>query len=376
MAFVLPLMVLVGVFGSPDAQGAANASQSAIRDIPPQILRLCMSGTEKHSPDIPWEVLCGVSSIESDHGRSPLPGIRSGVNSFGCCAGYVQFHVLVNGSPVYRLKANQTNASTWGQFSVDGNGDGWKVVHDPEDGYPSAARYLQHGTKQSSNDSCPGVNVGDYGDAVKRGIFGYNRACWYVKEVLEKAESYKAVVPAGGLPTGQLLMPGNLGSINSLGYVQLPPSGNGAYQIYACPGRRYGKPQLIAALVTVANRWKQLYPKGWLWIGDLNAAGHKSHKWGVAVDLSATTNGKDSVANYQKSNYNRRATVQLGILFLETGIAKNIWYDDVTVDSQLLRYAQDRKLKTELIMPQRPDHEDHMHWDINVPHGPVHMPDC
>src|SRR6266545_8192331 len=30
-----------------------------------------------------WTVLAGVGKVESDHGRSPLPGVRSGENSAG-----------------------------------------------------------------------------------------------------------------------------------------------------------------------------------------------------------------------------------------------------------------------------------------------------
>jgi hypothetical protein len=61
---------------------------------------------------VPWQVLAGIGSIETDHGRSSAPGVHSGVNSYGCCAGPMQFN-LRDGPP-----------STWDRYGVDGNRDG------------------------------------------------------------------------------------------------------------------------------------------------------------------------------------------------------------------------------------------------------------
>jgi hypothetical protein len=47
---------------------------------------------------IPWTVLAAMGAIESDHGRPKAPEVRSGVNSFGCCAGPMQFN-LTAGPP-------------------------------------------------------------------------------------------------------------------------------------------------------------------------------------------------------------------------------------------------------------------------------------
>ena len=61
----------------------------------------------------PW-ILAAIGTIETDHGRSTAPGVRSGVNTYGCCAGPMQFSVI--GSP-----------STWDGYGVDGNHDGRKI---------------------------------------------------------------------------------------------------------------------------------------------------------------------------------------------------------------------------------------------------------
>ena len=34
-----------------------------------------------------------IGSIKTDHGRSRAPGVRSGVNRFGCCADPMQFNL-------------------------------------------------------------------------------------------------------------------------------------------------------------------------------------------------------------------------------------------------------------------------------------------
>ena len=76
-------------------------------------------------------MLAAIGAIESDHGRSDAPGVHSGVNAFGCCAGPMQFN-LTDGPP-----------STWQRYAVDGNHDGVLDVYDPADAIAAAARYLR-----------------------------------------------------------------------------------------------------------------------------------------------------------------------------------------------------------------------------------------
>jgi membrane-bound lytic murein transglycosylase B len=76
----------------------------------------------------PW-ILAGIGAVETDHGRSSAPGVRSGVNSFGCCAGPMQFSI--RGKP-----------STWDRYGRDGNHNG-HTPSEPADAIPAAARYLR-----------------------------------------------------------------------------------------------------------------------------------------------------------------------------------------------------------------------------------------
>ena len=78
-----------------------------------------------------WSYLAGIGEVESDHGRSRAPGVHSGQNAHGCCAGPMQIH---NGFG--------SGGGTWGTFKVDGDADGREDVYDPEDAIATAARYL------------------------------------------------------------------------------------------------------------------------------------------------------------------------------------------------------------------------------------------
>src|SRR5689334_14743008 len=73
-----------------DAAGA-EPSRSAGTTIPTTYLELYRRAGAAYG--VPWTVLAAIGAIESDHGRSPAPGVRSGVNAFGCCAGPMQFNL-------------------------------------------------------------------------------------------------------------------------------------------------------------------------------------------------------------------------------------------------------------------------------------------
>jgi len=99
-----------------------------------------------------WYVLAAVGKVESDHGQNMGP---SGAGAMG---------------PMQFLP------STWAQYGVDGNGDGEANIMDPEDAIPAAASYLV---------------AGGAPDDWYAALYTYNRAGWYVREVLGVAEAYK-----------------------------------------------------------------------------------------------------------------------------------------------------------------------------------------
>jgi len=151
--------------------GEAGASPLAMSDVPRRYLTLYIRAATT-CPKLTWQVLAGIGKIESNHGRSQAPGVRSGVNSFGCCAGPMQFN-LRNGPP-----------STWDAFGRGGN------VYDPADAIPAAARKLcANGlaAPEPATDLCPQV-LG--GRALHLALRRYNNACWYVHEVVTWAHRY------------------------------------------------------------------------------------------------------------------------------------------------------------------------------------------
>jgi hypothetical protein len=125
-----------------------------------------------------WSYLAAIGKIETDHGRSSAPGVHSGQNSHGCCAGPMQIH---NGFG--------SGEGTWGQYKTDGNGDGSLDIYAPADAIATAARYVQA-------SGAP--------DDWRRAVFAYNRADWYVAQVFEQAAAYRqaATVPVAPVTPG------------------------------------------------------------------------------------------------------------------------------------------------------------------------------
>lgn len=103
-----------------------------------------------------WVVLAGIGKVESDHGRSRAPGVRSGVNRFGCCAGPMQFNVR-NGPP-----------STWDAY---GKGNPYRA----RDAVPAAHRLLvANGARRD----------------IDKAIWHYNHSSIYVAKVKALARRY------------------------------------------------------------------------------------------------------------------------------------------------------------------------------------------
>jgi hypothetical protein len=161
-----------------------GASAFALSDIPGRYLAIYVRAAGA-CPALTWQVLAGIGKVESDHGRSPAPGVRSGVNRFGCCAGPMQFN-LRNGPP-----------STW-----DAWGDGVVAhVYDPAHAVPAARKLCGDGLatpQRVTADPCPQV-LG--GAALHLALRRYNNACWYVHEVVTLAQRYTSARAATPPPS-------------------------------------------------------------------------------------------------------------------------------------------------------------------------------
>ena len=103
-----------------------------------------------------WEILAAINEIETDYGRN------LNVSSAGAL-GWMQFI-----------------PSSWRAYGVDANKDGKKDPYNPVDAIFAAGRYLK---------------AAGYEKDVRRSIFAYNHADWYVDSVMLRARLI-AGVPA------------------------------------------------------------------------------------------------------------------------------------------------------------------------------------
>jgi hypothetical protein len=106
-----------------------DPSAAARADIPTSYLRLYRQAAGR-CPGLSWTVLAAIGKVESDHGRSRLPGVRSGWNAAGA-AGPMQFGIGV-----------ERAGNAWARYGRDFDRDGRRSVYDPGDAIPAAANYL------------------------------------------------------------------------------------------------------------------------------------------------------------------------------------------------------------------------------------------
>ena len=127
---------------------AATAVNSLIDlfPVPPFLLPIYQEAGNLY--DVPWPVLAAINEIETDFGRN------LSVSSAGA-VGWMQFM-----------------PSTWMKYGLDADGRGTANPYDPIDAIFAAARYL-HAAGATRN--------------LRRAIFAYNHAGWYVNSVVLRA---------------------------------------------------------------------------------------------------------------------------------------------------------------------------------------------
>ncbi|GAA3442195.1 NlpC/P60 family protein [Planomonospora venezuelensis] len=191
LTLIMAPMVMVSSFPSfmgggslPDceepAEQADDQSETAASDIPQEYLELYREHGEKVG--VQWNVLAGVGKRETDHGRSTLPGVRSGTNHAGA-AGPMQFLISTWGGAA-KIKI----PSEFNGYASDGDGDGWADVYNPADAILGAAKMLKR-------NGAP--------ENVRRALFVYNRAWWYVDQVMEIAAKYARSGEVGAPPQAE-----------------------------------------------------------------------------------------------------------------------------------------------------------------------------
>jgi len=143
---------------------------------------------------VPWTILAGIGTVESDNGRTTLPGVHSGSNAFGA-AGPMQIGIggaagnVWGGLPVHPAGEVVNGVAT------DEDGGPNASVYDPADAIAGAAKYLLAADVQANPSGA---------------IFAYNHLQSYVQSVLYYASAYaggnfsvvSAQMPSGSSAAG------------------------------------------------------------------------------------------------------------------------------------------------------------------------------
>ncbi len=146
----------------PTVAGREGRAALAKRDIPPPFLVLYMDAA-RTCPGLPWAVLAGIGKVESDHGRSRAPGIKSGSDKAGA------------EGPMQLLP------TTFGEYAVDGDRDGKLDIYDPADAtFTVAAMLCANGAASAT----PG--------GLSQAVHAYNHAQTFVAGVFAWAARYAA----------------------------------------------------------------------------------------------------------------------------------------------------------------------------------------
>jgi hypothetical protein len=124
---------------------------------------------------IDWRLLAAIGKNESDHGRTRLPGVTSGLNWARCCAGPMQFCVVAS------------CGNTWRAYARDGDRDGRRSVYDPDDAISAAAALvvaLSRAVGPRPNLLLAAFNAGPGAVLRHRGVPPYAQTRAYVRKGL------------------------------------------------------------------------------------------------------------------------------------------------------------------------------------------------
>ncbi|MGE6738292.1 NlpC/P60 family protein, partial [Streptomyces sp. NPDC059900] len=174
---------------SPFATGGTRPSARALADIPAGYLTLYRTSAAT-CPGLDWSTLAAIGKIETDHGRSPLPGVRSGSNYAGA-QGPMQFLRPTFNSVIAKRPPPRGGATPPSPYN-------------PHDAIHTAAAYLcQSGARHNTD--------------LRGAIFAYNHAHWYVSQVLAQAARYRHNRPPTAAPA---TAPPASGALRAISYAR------------------------------------------------------------------------------------------------------------------------------------------------------------
>jgi cell wall-associated NlpC family hydrolase len=224
----MPVSLLLFVSTSPAAGTGAIAaggpSVLALTGIPPDYLALYL-GAAQTCPGLPWAVLAGIGTVESDNGQSDLPGVHSGANYAGA-EGPMQFE-----------------PPTFAEYAVNAGHTGTPSPYNPADAIYTAAAML------CANGAASGTPAG-----IERAIFAYNHSASYVTDVLSWAARYALPAPATAAATAITFALRQLGKPYQWG-----ADGPGSYDCSGLVYAAYAAAGIVIARTTFG--WRQDGPE-------------------------------------------------------------------------------------------------------------------
>jgi hypothetical protein len=155
LAAVSAISATGGLADSCAGQPGGPPSREADASVPAELMPLFAAA--EHAFGVPWNVLAAINKVETDFGRN-LHTSSAGA------MGWMQFM-----------------PATWARYGMDADGDGRAHPDNPADAIFSAASYLRASGAR---------------EHLRRALFAYNHADWYVELVLDWARRY-AALPAG-----------------------------------------------------------------------------------------------------------------------------------------------------------------------------------
>ncbi len=156
-----------GAGDEPGSPGAGTSPITAVGDAPAAYVGWMKQAVVAECPSLPWTVLAGIAKVESNFGRSKLPGVSSGSNPMGA-QGPMQFE-----------------PATFAAYGTVAPGGAVPASpYDPADAIFSAARLL-----------C--ADGGGNPSRLYAAIFDYNHSDAYVSLVLAYANEYSQMASGG-----------------------------------------------------------------------------------------------------------------------------------------------------------------------------------
>ncbi|MGH3816034.1 MAG: NlpC/P60 family protein [Pseudonocardiaceae bacterium] len=151
---------------------AADPPNTVVADIPANYLSVYRAAAAT-CPGLHWSVLAAIGKLESNHGRSTLPGVRTGTNPHGA-KGPMQF-------------LQRTFDAVTARHPVPPGGATPPSPHNPHDAAHTASAYLCDNGARDNRD-------------LNGAIFTYNHSRAYVNKVLDTARAYHRAKPSSAAP--------------------------------------------------------------------------------------------------------------------------------------------------------------------------------